>query len=403
MYQNNSWHEINQDQYNNNIIDFAQDRPMYMDNYVDNYVDDNLFENMANGFVGLPMNLDEITADVKPDVTQTDSKLNAYYLNNPDNEYLHNIMCPKIRTRYKSLYHCYKKIIEDNMLDIIHSVIDGSTSSDELIIFNYAINAKRYDLIDLLIDSGFDLNKKINNSTVLLMHIEFNTKYGSQQDCGFNADMCKYLVCKGADIMINDKDKIASTMKSLAGTDRKDLLNYLLDCITDPDILYQTMIGFRPVLISKDGIHSQSDADISILFKIIDTGILYNLDDTKIDILVKTLGGHKPSTIEYMLNNGLQLKNNKIFAPAIRCKNTELITFLVNYGLVIDDRIALHVFMSLPYGKWNIISKYDIDYSKINEKLGKIDISVVNDFCDKGLDKDSVIKLLIYSSNRFNF
>ena len=369
--------------------------------------DDNMVDNMAYEYVGtkpcMTVYSDKIFDMINQSMEKT--KLYSYLGDNSDNEKLHNIMYANSTpiTMPRTLFQCYKSIIENNMMDIVHSIIDGSTSGDELVIFNYAINAKRYDLLDLLIDSGFDLNKNINGYTVLLMHLAYLNTHNSQEDCGFDVDMCKYLVCKGADIMVNNKDKIGSTMKLLARSNKKELLNYLLDCITDPDILYQVMIGCNTKIATKTNTKAgikitepfNPANDFDLIKKIVDTGILYNLDNKQLSELIRTLGRYSPSNIEHMLNNGLQLENNNILMPAIKANNTELVNFLINYGLTIDENIVWHIFTQCP-SYISYLLQYDIDYSKINEKISSEELPIVNKFCDKGLSKDSLLKLLAY-------
>lgn len=302
------------------------------------------------------------------------SKLMEYVTNNPDNTELNAIVKPDISTRYLSTYDYYKKIIENNMIYVLNDIVDGSNSVDEIIIFKYAIENKRYDLLDILIDSGFDLNN-------------YNPLFFSTYLRGMDTNMCKYFVSKGIDLQICCQyayNTIGST--TLLPTD--DILCYILDFITDKNILLNIFIIY----------HTQQSFgylnyvfDFNTVKKIVETGVVFDTDFAK---LLCYFGKYKPTEIQYLLNSGLQL-DNSLLGYAFRNLNTDLVDFLLDYGLVIDHNVIKRIFIDCEPSVIALLSKYNVDFEQINNEYEVKHRILINAYNDMGLSKDALIGILL--------
>ena len=341
----------------------------------------------------------------KPMVSMSDqinftaNKLYQYHSRHPDNFELKLI----IKTNKKLLRHdmaddflyaCYNDLFNQNIICVVRDIIVesniGSTSFDsidEFLICKIAVTKNMYDIIELLIEYGFDLNHSFIKAISIHRCLDILAVAVKEN----NFKMCQFLVEKGATPVGFRCSALSESCKLVDDT----IFDYLMQF----DIPQQTLgqLLFSSFNISDD---NRSIFDFQKIKKMLEKGLnLNNLDFGFHSII---FGKCTVDQLQYFLDNGLVIKSNVILLEAIHSKNKELVDYLLDYGLVIDEKMLDYIFASENVSIILFLAEINVDLSVI--KLEKKYDSVINKLTERGLDKNVLLNYLFASTepNLFN-
>ena len=129
----------------------------------------------------------------------TPNKLYQYHKTHPENNSLAVIIFENELHRYDNmdefLNACYCDLLNQNMIDTIHEIIMTPTSEDyqfidEFLICLNAISKNMYNILELLIDNGFNIDHYFLKRTSLYRCTDLLTHAVEEN----NLEMCQFLL-----------------------------------------------------------------------------------------------------------------------------------------------------------------------------------------------------------------
>ncbi|XWV24842.1 putative ankyrin repeat protein [Tupanvirus deep ocean] len=313
-----------------------------------------------------------------------DTDIYRYYLEHSDNDKLRSIIksAKKISLTYLDMFlrECYSKLLFENMDDIIFDIISGSNSNDELIICLIAIEKNRKDIIEHLVSKGFNLNQMVLVERKLSFLNYDVLTYAVRKN---NLSIVKYLVDLGASPLSND----LMALKSSCGNKTFGIFEYFLDLEMPYNILKFIFVNCCTTTFIEN--------KIQFIKKIMSKGFnLYNIST----ILDECVANLNVDDVRYLINNGYTISSIKPLTMACIKSNTELIDFLLGYGLQPDKATLDIVFDIFDIPTIEIFVKHKIDLSDLifTTECNQL----INDLLLCGMNKDTLISLLLGKKNK---
>lgn len=334
------------------------------------------------------------------------TKIYKYYLEHPENNGLAEIIISANNMFQQNeesyLCHVYGTLNGKNITNVIDEIIDGSGSNDEIAIILNAVHQDRYDIIDILISRGFDLNQIIIRLDTYTDFVADILLYAVSRN---NLPMVKYLVDKGADIFNTNCSNTSQIIpphdlsqcnivpqreiKSLPGTNCRTLIaacdlpdNNIMEYFLQFDIPTDTLFPIFMYACFKN--------NLECMKKLLDKGF-------DLSIIDETIHGKfihcNEITLQFLLDNGLKIDFDKLISPACICGKIEFIEFFLQNNYKIDRDTLCLVFRKMDFSIIKIFLKYGVDFSQIpvsNEYAG-----LISEFESNGLDKDTLVHYLL--------
>lgn len=281
------------------------------------------------------------------------SNLELYLESNPTDDEILREMHTKTKEQHTKKFplqlYC-EYIVKNDMSHILANIIDGTNSAEQIELFNKAVYHNRRDILDLLIDKGFDLNKESNWHYNGVLRRVFTSR-------NVDISLCQYFIDKGA--------SLKSICQSFAAQYiSPDLLNCILDQITEPFDMFKTLCSYLyGSLYSADGMK------FDIVKKIVSIGVDFKNND--LTGIIDIFGNYTVDQMQFLVDNGFPLNNNQLLVGAIYKKNTKLVDYYLENGLVFDKNVVKNIFNDAVETCLDILSNYDLDYSLVNEYVDK--------------------------------
>ncbi|XWV26089.1 hypothetical protein QJ857_gp0991 [Tupanvirus soda lake] len=312
-----------------------------------------------------------------------ETEIYKYYLEHDDNDNLKSIIktAKKISHSYQDIFlrTCYSKLIINGMDNIIFDIISGNNSNDELIICLIAIEMDRRNIIEHLISKGFNLNQMVlQDNKLSFLNFDVLT-YAVRKN---NLQMVKYLVELGANPTSNNL--MALQYSCVYKT--REIFEYFIDLEIPYDVL-------KFIFVHCCTTHNIENK-IFFIKKIINKGL--NLSNIN-DILDNCIGNLSADDVQYLIDNGYTISSTKPLHMACKKSNTELIDFLLSYGLQPDKTILDTVFGIFNVPTIEIFIKHRIDLSGFTVALDNNQF--ISDLQLCGMNKDTLITLILKKIN----
>jgi hypothetical protein len=316
------------------------------------------------------------------DIYPSKTGLYQYHMENLANLKLKNIidqvkdrnrMC---LTSIQFLTDCYKKIINNNMYEVIYDMLKSDYHYDKNIICLAAIYKRRTDIMDILKDNNFDFNQMVHPNHLLVEAYNYNflsfaIRYST-------LTIIKKLIECGADLMANNQ----LALKEICVQSKDEIFDYLLDL----EIEYKYLCDIFIICCSEN--------NTSRLQKILLKGININHVSKILDC---EIGGYNVKTVVFLLDNNyvINMNNDKILYDASIKSNYGMIDFLLKTGLKPDYKTIEYVYMKMDVKIIEIFIKYQIDLAQL-KPINNND-HLINKILECGMDKYVLITYLFAS------
>lgn len=291
--------------------------------------------------------------------------LYQYYHDNKGSEEFRKYIS-KRNIRYDILGGIYNYLFNVKLINEINDIINmsSSVSVDDYAIMSHAVRYKDKDIINKLLQKGYDIN---NKHSLIREDVLRVTIYSS------DLDMCKFLIDKGYNIEKN----ISSYLNESVYNSCDDFFDYFFNLgikIDKYENLIHLLCCYRP-----------ANMYIKYIIKFLELG--YDINIVSKENLSTIMVNCNIEQLSLLMNNGIKL-SEQVLSKAILYKKYELISFLLDNGLEFNKNVTKNI---MDNGKIDHMSKlleYNCDFSFLDEPY---DIDIATILSEHNVDKDKII------------
>ncbi|BCS83629.1 putative ankyrin repeat protein [Cotonvirus japonicus] len=268
-----------------------------------------------------------------------------YHLNNPDNKILNNIIkvltLQRISTINCFFLRCFDEIIANKIHAIFYEIFDNCESEEKTYIFFCLAKKSKYDIMDYMINHGFNPNTMIEENT-LLYYI-----------CCNGLPLVKYMIDNGANISYNNYSIISHLLML-----DKNIRNYFIEMYIPNDVLVAAIRNYVVNNFFTKKIKIKRKI-ISKILKKIDINDVFISDE---DIL--HLSKFDVSDIKWLIEFGYCINQNLMNSACIQ-NNLNLVEFLLENKYYPDDLTIERLFYNKSIRIIRLLAKYNFDMSSL--------------------------------------
>ena len=299
------------------------------------------------------------------------SAIYFYYLTHPEDEFIREVMngtIPEYIYEYQAHNACYRDIIKNQRMDIIHDIISNMSRVELEAVAKIAIEENNRELIELLYQNNFKANFYVHGYSD--SHTFAYEKHG--------LEIIKFM--KDVGFCLNDKHQ--NLFSHVISKNDKEAANYLIETSTKPiDEFFQNVLYCFAM-------------NIKLLIELFMDKM--DIMSHKISIL-NTCCGESVENIKSFLEYGVTIDSNEPLRFACLRTNLKLVEFYLQYGLQVDSDILYTALLgdddigrgaSKPLV--NLFLKYNIDFSIVTDDC-IIDHAFLATLENSGLNKDILL------------
>ena len=301
-----------------------------------------------------------------------DSALYQYYLSNPENAFLTQLMNNKISRPIDGYYiidsiilRYYRKVVK-HIPEILYDIIINSDNIEKECIGRTAIEYNNKEIIELLHNNNLIYDYYDNTSPGISILEYAYDKHGSELIkfmCDIGVDFSKS--CDFFNLLFNKRDI--------------DLVCYLLQ--------NSHSRNFDTIFVKLLYTHCNPELLVVFIDRI-------NLD-THQDTIFHKIAKRPVYVTKFFLDNGMQLSDEALRYACCE-NNLDLIEFYLQCGLQVKADLLsdiIHRPSCRTKAIFKLFLKYNVDFSLIQSN--DVDNAFYNDLEDHGLDKNTLLHLLI--------
>lgn len=233
------------------------------------------------------------------------------------------------------IYECYDQMIKQNLIDIIYEIIqetyDNSTN-EELMLALAVIDNDNFDIMNTLINRGFNLNQVIyeNNSQILFdpsLHPTVMNKIYTDSYSLLDFDLLSYAICQNNFAMVklmldHGADPEFCNYSGLKNVchivSSNELFEYFLE-------KYSTQKSLGILFHA-----SCSQQRLDNIIRLLSVGFNLQNINIKFSLIMGNLG---VEIVEFLLNHGLIIDYQIVLLEACKSQNIKLIEFLLRSNM----------------------------------------------------------------------
>lgn len=294
-----------------------------------------------------------------------------------------------IKPKHNNLTLCYELLFDENAIN--HIIMDKNITQIELnLIFMIAAQLGNTAILYNLINIGYDINK---NDLPYIDTFTFMSIFS-------NIDTINFLMSHGCESNIND---VSSMFFYQIEIDKISFIMSYLDSEKQSCFLLNCFNYIRNGNLTEFNYKYNDQLLLKILNLIIESQLIINdMTDTIIKNS-KRFGFMSVVTCEYLLQLISDLNLKKIIPSAIRCRNLDLLNFILEQGFIPSKKIIYEAIRNRDQNVLLIFLKHNIDFSRAFAYSNKLcdNHEFVELFNDQ-IDKKMLITIFLRKSNIFN-
>ena len=331
------------------------------------------------------------------------SRIYQYSLNHPDETDLiakvdRNLM---LRNYGCFIRCCYDYLIRKERTDIFATLAIGANDNDEKAMIIIAIRKNCKEILDIVIDNGFDLNQYID--TPHGPHLD-ESSYAYAKTilgCGVNYhgyDMVTYLVSKGADLLFDD-----GSYFTYCASGAQDLIDYYIDNQIPQKHLERYLYENFYTYCDKCTYSENAQVNMAVVKKLFAYGVQLNLyrEVGAIEMILSELATVTVSDYVYFIDNGLMIRDedqNTFMSYVIGAENQHLVEYLLSVSHEVNNDVFNRLFRDrdLSINLLKFIAQFGWDFSCVT--VGQEELDVLDVLEQQGLDMKVLAGMMIEQS-----